>query len=107
MKMSEEGLELIKQSEGFKMTPYDDGAGFMTIGFGHKIKSGEHFTSLTRDQAESLLMADVIEVENFIDTHVKVPLSQSQYDALCSFVFNVRRDAVLASTLLKELNNGR
>lgn len=45
--------------------------------------------------------------EYFVEGRVKVPLTQNQFDALCSFVYNVGEGTFLRSTLLKYLNQGR
>lgn len=89
MKTSKVGLDLIKEFEGFSGTPYCDAVGFPTIGYGHLIKRGEKFTVLTEAQAEVLLASDVTLAEYAIELHVKETLSQNEFDALVSFVFNV------------------
>lgn len=86
---------------------YKDPAGLATIGFGHKLKAGEKFaSSLSRADAQALLRADIAIAEESIHRHVQVALTQTQYDALVSFVFNVGGGAFASSTLLKQLNAG-
>lgn len=80
----------------------------MTIGFGHKIKPEEEFArGITAPEAQLLLQKDVEAAERAIHTVVRVALSQPQYDALISFVYNVGVGAFALSTLLKRLNEGR
>ena len=55
-------------------------------------------------QALDLLSQDVNPAENTVNTNVKVPLNQNQFDALVSFTFNVGGGAFKGSTLLKVLN---
>lgn len=97
------GLNLIKSFEGLRLTAYKDVVGIWTIGYGHTLtaKSG-----MVIDQAcaESLLRADLIDAQEAVDTYVKVPLTQYQYDALVSLVFNIGTGAFSRSTLCKRIN---
>lgn len=106
MQISLAGLNHIKQYEGFSATPYRDSAGLLTIGYGHLIKIGESFTRISEAEAVRLLAGDVADAEAAVNRLVKVPLTQAQYDALVSFVFNVGASAFARSTMLKELNAG-
>jgi len=107
MKTSKKGLELIAEFEGFSPTIYKDVAGYPTIGFGHLLKENEEKlfqNGITKEQAYELLAKDVKEAENAIIKYVRVPLTQNQFDALVSFVYNVGSGNFQRSTLLKELN---
>lgn len=118
MQTSENGLELLKQWEGFKLNVYKDSAGLPTIGVGHlliksELSSGKivinglpikYANGLTEQQALDLLSQDVKPAEQTVNTNVKVPLNQNQFDALVSFTFNVGGGAFKSSTLLKVLN---
>jgi lysozyme len=108
MHTSTAGIELIKKSEGFSASVYSDVAGFKTVGYGHKLQSGESFPSdVTVTQATSLLMADVAVAEGIVHRLVKVPLTQGQFDALVDFVFNLGGGRLASSTLLRDLNAGK
>ena len=98
------GIESLKSLEGYSEVPYRDEAGFLTIGYGHKIRQGENFIKITPLEAERLLKEDIAESEIAVSTNVKVPLSKTQYDALVLFTFNVGVNAFKNSTLLKKLN---
>jgi lysozyme len=118
MQMSEQGLELLKQWEGFKLNVYNDSAGLPTIGVGHLITQSERSSAnivingvavkyaagLTDQQVVDLLSQDVQPAEQSVNNGVKVPLNQNQFDALVSFTFNVGGGAFAGSTLLKVLN---
>jgi len=107
MRLSNAGLTLIKQSEGFRATTYNDAVGRPTIGYGHKLRPGESFPNgITRAQAEQLLIADVAAACGAVEHLVQVPLTQDQFDALVDFCFNLGRGRLAASTLLRELNAG-
>jgi lysozyme len=106
MEISVQGLDLIKQSEGFRSHPYVDVAGHPTIGYGHRVVPPESFSNdITEEQGTAILMADVKHAEQAVSHLVRVPLTQGQYDALVDFCFNVGPVRLAASTLLKELND--
>jgi lysozyme len=98
-------VELVKKFEGFRDTAYLCPAGVWTIGYGttENVSQGDE---VTKQDAEVWLMDDLIEASAAIDKLVEVPLTQEQYDALTSFVYNVGRDAFRKSTMLHLLNAG-
>jgi lysozyme len=107
MKTSEKGLEHLALVEGEVLEAYKDVAGIWTIGVGHT--SDKHLTVLpglkiSKEVSRFLLALDVAEAEEAVDKFVTVPLTQNQYDALVSFVFNVGVGAFEKSTMLKRLN---
>lgn len=59
---------------------------------------------LTQDEAEKLLDIDIKIKENELNKLIKVPVTQNQYDALISFVFNLGIGNLKNSTLLRLLN---
>jgi len=104
MRISQAGIDLIKQCEGVRLHVYKDAVGKATIGVGHLIRPGESFTTITEAEAEDLLRQDVSAAERAISGLVKVGLSQNQFDALVCFVFNVGANAFKNSTMLRMLN---
>lgn len=108
VKLSVDGLRMLKRFEGFRPLPYHDVAGFPTVGYGHLIKNSENFNEgLTEDEAGLLLADDVRWAERAVEELVKVDLSQNEFDALVSLVFNIGRTNFAKSTLLRVLNEGR
>ncbi|MDB9983435.1 lysozyme [Candidatus Pelagibacter sp.] len=105
MIIGKRGLELIKEFEGLELEAYLCPAKVWTIGYGHT-KTVRKGMKVTEKQAEALLKKDLERVEKAIETNVKVPLTQNQYDALCSFIYNVGGGAFQKSTLLRLLNAG-
>ena len=105
MKPSERGLALIRQFEGLRLAAYKDIAGVKTIGFGttNGVKMGD---TITRDEADRLLLEDAQRFADHVKALVKVPLNQNQTDALVSFVYNVGPAAFGKSTMLKLINQG-
>lgn len=111
MKTSRQGLDLIKESEGFVPHVYKDGAGYDTIGYGHLVtlaeKRAQKFKKpLTEDQALELLALDVHDAEEAVSSAVHVPLRQHQFDALVSFTYNLGSAALRKSSLLAKINQG-
>lgn len=117
MKASARAIKLIREFEGFASEPYYDDEDGWTGGIGHLFKPGEEVRSCTEEEAEVWLCADLAEAEAIINRFVLVPLSQNQFDALCSFVYNVgpgsaskdgfvRLKSGRSSTMLRCLNAG-
>ena len=103
--MKIDNISLIKKHEGLRLeaylpTPND----VWTIGYGHThtAKQGQ---KITEAQAEALLRKDITWAEEAVNKSVVVPLTQNQFDALVSFVFNVGAGAFGSSTLLRLLNS--
>lgn len=112
MKISENGLNLIKQFEGFSSTPYLCPAKIPTIGGGSTYyEDGTKVTlkdkPITEERATELL--EYIANKDFgsnINKVAKVPLNQNQFDALVSFAYNIGNGNFNSSTLLRWLNQG-
>lgn len=104
MQINQKGIDLIKLFEGFRSEAYEDPAGYMTIGYGHKLKSGESAESITEEEATILLMQDLEIAENAVSRLVNVYLNDNQFSALVSFTYNLGEGALAGSTLLHELN---
>lgn len=111
MKISNAGLELLKVREGVRTKAYKDTKGIWTIGVGdidmnndgiRDVKAGG---SITVAQAMTNLLADVQWAEEAVNA-IDSPLSQNQFDALVSFVFNIGASAFYNSTIRKLLNRG-
>jgi lysozyme len=105
MSLSSQGLDFIKNHEGFNAQVYLDSAGLPTIGYGHLIKPGENFSAgISQQQATALLAQDVNSAVGAVSKGLRVPVSQSQFDALVSFAYNVGTKNLQKSTLLKNVN---
>lgn len=106
MRTSERGIALIKKHEGFSPKAYYCPAGKLTIGFGTTsgVRAG---MSVTKEEAHTLLQRDLRRFEAAITELVTVHLSQEQFDALVSLVYNIGAAAFAKSTLLKRLNEGK
>ena len=106
-RISDYCLEMIKNFEGLYLSTYRCPAGVLTIGYGHTGEDVKPGLQITKEQAETILKEELKKLEVAINKYVKVPLTQNQFDALVSWVYNVGIGALLKSTLLKYLNIGR
>lgn len=99
------GLGIIKRYEDLRLKAYRCPAGVWTIGYGHT-RTAKPGMVITEAQAEDLLRDDVRDAEKAVERLVKVPLTENQFSALVSFVFNVGPGGLGRSTLLAKLNGG-
>ena len=106
MKISFEGLNLIKNYEGLRLEAYYCPSGILTIGYGHTGSDVWVGMTVTESEAENLLQQDLVKFENAVKNCITVPLNQNQFDALVSFTYNVGIGALQDSTLKKRLNAG-
>ena len=105
MKISERGIQLIKEFEGFEPNPYADVGGLSTIGYGHLIRNGEeNIVEVTEKGALFLLKEDLIPIRSCICFEIEVQLNQNQFDALSCLIYNIGTNAFSNSTLLSKIN---
>lgn len=99
------GLELVKKYEGLQTQAYRCPAGVWTIGYGHTqgVKPG---MEVTGEEAEAMLSRDLSQAGAQVERLVHVPLTDNQFSALASFVFNAGAGNLESSTLLRRLNAG-
>lgn len=88
MQTSVRGVALIKEFEGLRLKAYQDQVGVWTIGWGHT-RTAKRGMEITLEEAERLLRMDIKNHERPIHRYIKAPLTQYQFDALSSFVFNL------------------
>ena len=100
MTISDKGIEAIKYFEGVKLQSYKDSVGIWTIGVGH-IQGVTEGMTITEEQVNKYLKEDLQPVLKAVNKCGD--LTQNQYDALCSFAFNLGTRSLLTSTLLKKI----
>lgn len=105
-KISNTGIQLIIHFEGVELTAYVCPAGVLTIGCGHTGSDVYEGQQITQAVANQLLRDDLARFEKAVVDLIDVPLDQSEFDALCSFSFNVGTGALADSTLRRRLNAG-
>ena len=101
MKSTNYAILLIKSFEQLRLNSYLCPAGVWTIGYGHTdgVNQGMLITEKT---ADGFLKQDIRNAEHCIN-QMDVDLTQEQFDALVSFVFNVGVQAFNVSTLKKKI----
>jgi len=106
MRVSAKLRKFVQGFEALRLSAYDDGTGVWTVGWGHTGVDVVPGMTITEAQAKKYFNGDMAVAETAVGMNVDVPLSQSQFDALCSFVYNVGSGAFRSSTLLRKLNAG-
>lgn len=110
MRLSQNGVNFIKCHEALRLKAYQDSKGVWTIGWGHTkgVKPGD---VITREQAEQFIRDDFAWVERTLNADLvagrdKPLVTQNEFDALCSLVFNIGSDAYLESTVRRKIKQG-
>jgi len=109
------GLQVTKDSEGWRSRLYDDAAGYCTIGYGHLLKKArcngteppEFLSGLTKPAGERLLVDDMGGAQYTVMSNVRVSMTDGQFGSLVDFVFNVGSTNFRNSTLLRTVNSGQ
>jgi lysozyme len=103
--VSRNAVTLIKRFEGYRAKAAQLANGRWTIGYGHTLTAREGATVSAQD-AEALLLYDLIAVAHAINEHSYTPLNQNQFDALASFAFNIGVENFQRSAVLRRINEG-
>lgn len=99
-------VAIIKRFEGLRLRQYKDAVNLPTIGYGHLLTpaDAEQWEEITECQAEEILCQDIRRISKAMAPLIKAPITQSMYDALVSFSFNLGVGKLRSSTLLKKIN---
>ena len=109
MEYSKEGLKLTERFEGCRLEAYPDpgtGGDPWTIGYGHTGPDVFPTLVITQEYAEKLLLEDVQKAVANVNAHLKIEVTQEEFDALVDFAFNCGCRNLDNSTLLKKVNEG-
>lgn len=95
MRISENGIAMIKRFEGFAAHVYND-VGHQAVGYGHDLQPGEEYPNgISQDEADLLLRKDLASrYEPTVSACVPPECTQNQYDSLCSFAYNLGTGAL-------------
>ena len=103
MRLSDYAFLHLKEYEGLRLESYKCAGGKWTIGYGHTrgVRKGQ---KIDEETANKLLQEDVEYVEKFLDEEPYAEdITQSQWDALVSFIFNLGIGNFEGSTLRKKI----
>jgi lysozyme len=104
-RVSRAAIELITRFEGYRRKAAQLPDGRWMIGYGHTLTAREG-AEVSEEDAEALLLYDLIAVSHGVNEWAYAPLTQNQFDALCSFAFNIGLDNFRRSGVLRRLNEG-
>lgn len=93
----------IKKWEGCRLEAYRCSAGVATIGWGHT-KGVQMGDRICLNKAEKYLLDDLVEFQKGLASLVDVEVTETQFIALMSFVFNLGLGAFKGSTIRKKVN---
>jgi lysozyme len=116
---SQDGIDLIKSFESCKLKAYPDpktGGIPWTVGWGSTGANIGSNTIWSQEYADNQLISDISQREAIVRNCVTVELTQGQFDAMVSIVFNVGSGSIMhdgiirlkngnPSTLLRKINN--
>jgi lysozyme len=102
--ISDIGLALIREYEGFRETPAQMPNGEWVVGYGHvRTEAGD---DVNEAAAAELLARDLAATECVVNESVRAEITQSQFDALVSFAFSIGAEAFAKSDVLRRTNAG-
>ena len=109
MRTSDNGIALIKEFEGLQTKPYRDCIGLWTVGIGTLIGDGKSLPdswnrTFTLEECYALLRKELVSIERGIAKYISVSLTQNEFDALVSFVYNLGLGTLQRSTVRQKLN---
>ncbi len=111
LQLSARGASFIGAWEGFRATVYDDPAGHCTIGFGHLVHLGRctsadraRWGTISRERGLALLRSDAGTAAAGLRSRLAgTRLSQTEFDALVSFVYNIGLGGFDSSSVKRDL----
>ncbi len=103
---SPNGQALIQKFDGLRLSAYQNAVGVWTIGYRHTGPDVTPDLTITKQQADQLLINDLVRFNNGVNALVTAKLNQNQFDALVSFSKSMGLEALQKSTMLRLLNAG-
>ena len=105
--INEAGLNLIKEFESLELEAYKDPVGVWTIGYGHTGPDVKPGMEVSEAQAIDFLREDLAEAQTSVDNLVAIELTDNEFSALVSLVFNIGHGAFETSTCRERLNGNK
>ena len=107
--LSDKGIDLIVSFEGLRLKPYNDTNGWATVGIGHLIAKRAVLPTdlqITKEQAYTYFRTDAVVPVSVVNQAIKVPITQNQFDALVSLVYNIGAGHFSKSPIPSLINAG-
>lgn len=90
MHINNDGLKIIKESEGLRLKAYKCPSGVWTIGYGHTGKDVKKGMVITEEKATELLKSDIARFEKQVVTYNTIyNFTSNEFSALVSFAYNI------------------
>lgn len=108
LRTTETCIQMLKDLEGFQEKPYWDYQQY-SIGYGSACKAGDYPNGITRDEADRLLRTYIQGFEKDLNTFLEtngITLTDSQYDALICFTYNLGSSWMHGTKLSRLLISG-
>jgi len=109
LRISEEGIEMIKDLEGYIEKPWHDVSQY-SIGYGcstaYAEKYGFDSEQLSKEEAHQLMLFVLDEMEDSLDKFLSkhnITVNQYQYDALMSFTYNLGKGSISENSRIGKL----
>lgn len=102
--LQKKAFDIITKFEGWRSSAYTCPAGKKTIGWGFTSPEFIWKGSMTRNEADKILVSYIDSLSSYLDGQVQVKLNENQKAALISFIYNVGRGNFESSTMLRKLN---
>ena len=110
MKMSKAGRKTLTTREGVRLKAYKDSVGVWTIGIGHTSAAGDPKVTptlkITAEECDEIFTRDLAKYEKAVNDAVKVPVTQTEFDAMVSLCFNIGPGGFAKSSVVRRLNAG-
>lgn len=102
--INEAGLDIIRESEGLRLTAYRSGAQWL-IGYGHS-RTARAGMTITEAEASALLREDVADSEEAVRRAVTATVNRNQFSAMVSLAYNLGAGGFSRSKVVERLNEG-
>lgn len=92
MRISEKGIDFIKNQETFRSIPYknSDNEKYYSVGYGHYSQNIKETTKITEEVADTYLRYDIHKFEGRVAKYNECyNFTQNEFDALVSFCYQV------------------
>jgi lysozyme len=105
VRLTKEGLELVKKYEGLSLTPYICSGGKLTIGYGHTGELAKR-DKITQGEAEEALREDLISFAAGVRKYIDAPTTDNEFNAMVSLAYNIGLGNFKKSDVLMFHNKG-